>query len=259
MKMNIKWTRTLFVAGLLLAACAKSAEPPAKVQPATLEEIEGSDIQRVVLTEKAAERIGLQTATLREAQVEESQTVVGEILENGGGASAKPGTLLLRAYVDEAEFALIARDRPARVLSLNGDDGEDYDGEEEDGWLAEPDEAEGLDDDEEETKLGPAVYYVLAGESAGLVPGDRVFVKIPLSRSGTQEKVIPYTALIYDAEGGTWVYVKDAEALSFVRQRVTVDFIEEDLVYLRDGPAVDTEVVTQGGDELFGAETGVSK
>jgi len=72
-------------------------------------------------------------------------------------------------------------------------------------------------------------------------------------------KVIPYAALIYDAEGGTWVYTKEPNALAFVRYAVIIDFIEGDMVVLTEGPPAGTEIVTVGGQELFGTETGVSK
>jgi len=55
----------LFVlAGLLLSACGGSAIPVTgdKVAPVKLEPIEGTDFQRVILTEKAAQRLNIQTA-----------------------------------------------------------------------------------------------------------------------------------------------------------------------------------------------------
>lgn len=51
----------LVFAGLLLSACGPSTSATEKVSPSKLEAIEGSDLQRVILTEKAAERIGLET------------------------------------------------------------------------------------------------------------------------------------------------------------------------------------------------------
>ena len=52
----------LFVfAGLLLSACGPSTSTAEFVPPSKLEAIEGSELQRVILTEKAAERIGLET------------------------------------------------------------------------------------------------------------------------------------------------------------------------------------------------------
>jgi hypothetical protein len=52
----------LVLAGFLLSACGGNIPVTGeKVAPSKLEEIEGSDLQRVILTEKAAERIGLET------------------------------------------------------------------------------------------------------------------------------------------------------------------------------------------------------
>jgi hypothetical protein len=54
----------LVLAGFLLSACGGNIPVTGeKVAPSKLEPIEGSDLQRVILTEKAAERIGLETVT----------------------------------------------------------------------------------------------------------------------------------------------------------------------------------------------------
>jgi len=56
----------LFIAILiiasLLSACAPKSEKVEKIEPFQLEVIEGSDFQRVILTEKAAQRLDIQTA-----------------------------------------------------------------------------------------------------------------------------------------------------------------------------------------------------
>ena len=49
-------------AGILLSACAPKTETTEKVSPVTLEPIEGTDFQRIILTDKAAERLDIQTA-----------------------------------------------------------------------------------------------------------------------------------------------------------------------------------------------------
>lgn len=51
----------LILVGLSLTACTSKSESPTKVEPVTLEEIDGTDFKRVILTEKAAERIDVQT------------------------------------------------------------------------------------------------------------------------------------------------------------------------------------------------------
>jgi hypothetical protein len=66
-------TRSILVllvfAGLLLSACGPSTATSEKVSPSKLEAIEGSDLQRVILTEKAAERIGVETVSVNGVEV----------------------------------------------------------------------------------------------------------------------------------------------------------------------------------------------
>ncbi len=51
--------------GLTLSGCGSEAAEEVE-QPAQVEAIAGSDVSRVILTEKAAERIGLQVAPVRQ-------------------------------------------------------------------------------------------------------------------------------------------------------------------------------------------------
>jgi hypothetical protein len=51
----------LILASLLLPACGAKPTTTEKINPVTLEEIEGSELKRVILTDKAAERIDVQT------------------------------------------------------------------------------------------------------------------------------------------------------------------------------------------------------
>lgn len=73
------------------------------------------------------------------------------------------------------------------------------------------------------------------------------------SPNGTQRKVVPYAAVLYDAQGDTWVYTSP-EPHVFVRHAVSIDYIDGDLAVLSDGPPTGTEVVTVGAAELFGTE-----
>ena len=127
----------MLVTALQLAACGPTASTTEKINPSTLEEIEGSDLQRVILTEKAAERIGVET--------------------------------------------------------------------------------------------------------------------VPVSGM-----TVPYSAVIYDIEGNTWVYTNPS-ALTFVRASIVIDRIEGDQAFLAEGLETDAPIVTVGVIEIYGAETGVSK
>lgn len=258
MERNYRWMLVVLavLAVLVLAACKPKATTQTKEPPSVVEEIPGSDLKRVVLTEKAAERLGIETVTVREEQIVRRQTLGGEIVAQAGAATASPGKLWVRVPINGTDMKMVARDQPVLVMPLGDDDEEDSD-DEENGLFAELDEALGLDDGEDEDNDDTALYYSI--DSAMVALGQRVLVQLSLSSNGIPGKVIPYAALIYDAHGGTWVYTKDPDALAFVRYEVSVDFIEGDLVVLIEGPPAGTEVVTVGGQELFGAETGVSK
>lgn len=73
------------------------------------------------------------------------------------------------------------------------------------------------------------------------------------SERGEPRVVIPYSAVLYDAQGDTWVYT-NTEPLAFVRHRVSIESIDGDDAVLSNGPPLGTMVVVVGGAELFGAE-----
>ncbi len=71
-----------------------------------------------------------------------------------------------------------------------------------------------------------------------------------------RRKVIPHSALIYDPKGQTWIYTSP-EPRTFVRHKVDVDYVENDLVVLNDGPPTGTVVVSMAAAEVYGADSGV--
>jgi hypothetical protein len=81
----------------------------------------------------------------------------------------------------------------------------------------------------------------------------RVGLQTASIRENGQEKIIPYAAIIYDAEGNTFTYT-NPEPLTFVRQEIEIDRVDGDNVVLSDGPPAGTEVVTIGAAEVYGTE-----
>ena len=65
---------------------------------------------------------------------------------------------------------------------------------------------------------------------------------------------VPYAALVYGADGTTWVYATDGSQLSFRRQVVEVATVVGDRAILTSGPAVGTEIAGVGSVELYGTE-----
>ena len=71
---------------------------------------------------------------------------------------------------------------------------------------------------------------------------------------GTQGTVIPYDAVLYEANGNTWVYVS-LEPLVFMRQAIVIDHIKGNEAFLSEGPDSGAMVVTLGAAELYGSES----
>ena len=80
--------------------------------------------------------------------------------------------------------------------------------------------------------------------------------EVQVKRSASKRKVVPYSSLIYDPNGQTWVYTSP-KPLTFVRHKVEVDYIEGDVAVLNDGPATGTVVASLGVAELYGTEFGI--
>jgi hypothetical protein len=68
---------------------------------------------------------------------------------------------------------------------------------------------------------------------------------------------LPYSAVVYDTDGSTWVYVSTGNR-TFVRERIAIAGIDGGTAFLTAGPAVGAQVVTVGAPELLGAEYDIS-
>jgi len=151
---------------------AQKSDAPTKIEPAKREPIEGSELIRLILSPRAAERLGIQTVPIGEEEV--------------------------------------ALERAALAL---------------------------------------------ADPASPTDPGSLMPATSAEGSSGTMQKVVPYSALLYDTHGNTWVYTSP-KPLTFVRHQVEVDYIEGDVAVLSDGPATGISVVSIGAVELYGTEFG---
>jgi hypothetical protein len=78
----------------------------------------------------------------------------------------------------------------------------------------------------------------------------------PAPPAGSPTAIVPYSALIYDPSGQTYVFTNTGP-LTYVETPITVDQITGNSAYLAKGPKPGTSVVTVGAEELFGVQTGV--
>src|SRR5947208_8284376 len=165
-----RWAVILIVVGLGVSACTHKSEMPAQSKPAKTEVVQGTYLSRVTLSPKAAERLDIKTAAMRDEQVKARKSSAADV-------AAKP-----------TPAAAGAKERVDMALS-------------------------------------------------------------------TTRRVVPTSAVLYDAKGKTWVYT-NPEPLVFVRHAVSIDYIDGDRAVLLDGPASGTAVVTVGAAELLGTEYG---
>lgn len=101
------------------------------------------------------------------------------------------------------------------------------------------------------------LYYEIDNRNGELRNGQKVSVTLSMKSTG-KSIVIPYSSIVYDIQGGTWVYVK-SESLVYTRVRVDLDHVSDDLAVLTRGLSQGDEVVYAGAAELFGTEFGVGK
>lgn len=100
-------------------------------------------------------------------------------------------------------------------------------------------------------------YYELPNAEQRYKPGERVTAKLA-ERTLRQSLTVPWSAIMHDIQGGSWVY-ECVGPQTFVRRRVEVRYVLEDRAILAQGPAAGKEVVTAGVVELYGSEFGFAK
>jgi hypothetical protein len=81
----------------------------------------------------------------------------------------------------------------------------------------------------------------------------RLDVKTDQVREQAGRTVVPYSSLIYDPKGQTWVYTSPAPR-TFLRHKVEIDRITGELVILDSGPPAGTVVATVAVAEIYGTE-----
>lgn len=263
-----------------------------KSHEVTVESISGSKAKRITLSAKAAERLGIMTSKVGEEQIVRKQMVSGLIVPplekvpeqqlpsngfGGYGPAAPPqpkptsggfggfgkvavvtapppaaapatppvdGEVWVLVTLSQGELERLALDKPARLLPL------DTRNKLANAVFAVP---SGIPPLEDMKRSMLSLYYKVPGKDHGLTLKNRMRVELQLSGSDERQKVVPYSAVYYDASGAAWVYV-NAKPLTYERQRIAVERVVGDRAVLSDGPPIGTPVVTVGAALLYGAE-----
>lgn len=109
------------------------------------------------------------------------------------------------------------------------------------------------------------IYYELPNTGFAFNPAQRVSVSVPAISHQQHAITAPWSAVVFDIFGGSWVYVQTS-ATEYKRERVFVasvqnagvqaNSVQGAIAVLHDGPPAGTKIVANGALELFGLETG---
>jgi RND family efflux transporter MFP subunit len=97
-------------------------------------------------------------------------------------------------------------------------------------------------------------YQLQGGGETALRPGERVTVQLPL-KTTERGLVVPDRAVLYDINGGAWVY-EDRGGGTYARRRIEIARHSGTLAVVARGIDPGIRVVTAGAAELFGTEFG---
>ena len=101
------------------------------------------------------------------------------------------------------------------------------------------------------------LFYEINNTGGDFRPGQKVSVTLPYK--GVQAAIVlPYAAILYDINGGTWIYENTAPR-QFVRRRVELQRVDGNMAVLQRGPKPGAKIVTAGAAEIFGTEFGGGK
>jgi len=104
------------------------------------------------------------------------------------------------------------------------------------------------------------LFFTLPNIDGKLTPGQRVGVTLTLKEEAN-DLTVPWSAVIHDIHGGSWVYVTAAPH-AYSRRRVQVRHVHDGQAVLKTESAIgmglrkDMTVIVVGAQELFGTEVG---
>jgi hypothetical protein len=98
----------------------------------------------------------------------------------------------------------------------------------------------------------PMVILTAAAEKRLGIEGVR------FKRDSAGQRVIPLSALIYDNNGGTWVFTNPSQ-YDYHREHIRILHTQKDKIRIESAISDEVPIVIQGVAELYGAESGVGK
>ncbi|MEP7342004.1 MAG: efflux RND transporter periplasmic adaptor subunit, partial [Acidobacteriota bacterium] len=221
-------------------------------------DIAGNDLKaaqaRLERYEKApvSADVSVTIAAPRDGMIQKVLANPGQTVSSGAPLFevANLATVWIRVPVYVGDLRLIDRRQTARVHALNEAPSEQGAITRAARAVNAPPSANPLNDTAD-------LYFELGNADGSLRPGQKLGVTLA-ERTSEESLVVPWSAILHDTNGGTWVYENTAPQL-YTRRRVEVRRVVNSLAVLAHGPAVGAKVVTAGAAELFGTEFATGK
>lgn len=186
--------------------------------------------------DEAQSALSVATANLRTAQAQRA------LLGSSPAALGRQGTLWVRVAVFAGDLSQIDRSASAQVRDLGS------------GRIQLSARPVSAPPSANVTAGTVDLYYTLPYRGGAFRVGQRVAVDLP-STGATSGLMVPTSAILRDAYGGEWVYVRTA-AHVYERRRIEISATTAGQAMLARGLTDGAQVVTAGAAELFGTEFG---
>jgi membrane fusion protein, heavy metal efflux system len=197
----------------------------------------------------ASADVTITIASPRDGIVQKVLASAGQTVASGAPLFevADLSTVWVKVPVYVGDLRLIDRRQTARVHALNDPPG----------MPSQPARPVNAPPSANPTNDTADLYFELTNANGSLRPGQKIGVTLA-ERDSEASLVVPWSAVLHDAGGGTWVYENIAPQ-QFARRRVEVRRVVNSLAVIARGPAPGAKVVTAGAAELFGTEFGTGK
>lgn len=112
----------------------------------------------------------------------------------------------------------------------------------------------------EEEEVPARVEAILGTDVKKVTLTERAFIRLGIQTVviGAPPSTVPYSAVMYDPKGGTWVYTVP-QPRTYLREKVVISTVNGTSAVLSQGPPAGTVIVSTGVVELYGAELGVGE
>jgi len=242
--LRVQLSRYLIIAVIFAFGLVGCSQNPASttIVPVKLKTVEGADFIQIILSEKAAQRLGITESTVVNDLSISEQRFEGEITlaDNTTIDARYKNSVFAWVQLDQADIENVDKSIPAQIFLVEN-------GNEELVWYA------NWYDGVEDTEGG--LYYEVKDPEHQPNGKCKVLVSLGIKNNPELHIIVPVDSVFYGQNGETWVYTA-IHPRTYVRYPIQIKNIHGDSAVLINGPPIGSTVVSAGGSALRVLESG---